>query len=1799
MKKGFYFLIILFLLSSTFLSPSLTMATTQLSSTIINQDATWTLAESPYNLAGDIQVAYGATLTIEPGVVIQGNGYSLTVHGTLNASGSEASKIQFNNLQIKKGGATYTEFYSIKIEHANINGGALLPAGSGKHGTFTLRDSKVENISGYYPIYLWYPSGDSFIERNIFSNTSGISVGTDENVKVYIRNNVFYNQKDNSGKYYAVENWASYNTSATIVENNSFLSTDRMALRLKYNSGKISSAANNFWNTTNAATIDSMIYDRNDDLNLTNTISYEPYLSQSHEQTPVFSVGPTVSTTQPVNGQSKILLDQKIAITFSEDIKQGSSFGSVTLKSSSGVLVQSTMSINGKVLSIVPNTKLSPNTNYTVFIPAGGIQNLNNQPLLSSYSLKFLTTLQDQTEVSGIIGSDTTWSLAGSPYVFTGDTQLAYGSTLTIEPGVVVQGNGYSLIIHGTLNASGSETSKIQFNNLQVKPGGATYTEFYSINIGHANINGGALLPSGSGKHGTFTLRDSKVENISGYYPIYLWYPSGDSFIERNIFSNTSGISVGTSDNVKVYLRNNVFYNQKDHYGEFYAIQNWNSSGTSETIVEHNSFLSTDRVALRLKYDSGKISSAANNFWNTTNAATIDSMIYDRNDDLNLTNTISYEPYLSQSHEQTPVFSVGPTVSTTQPVNGQSKILLDQKIAITFSEDIKQGSSFGSVTLKSSSGVLVQSTMSINGKVLSIVPNTKLSPNTNYTVFIPAGGIQNLNNQPLLSSYSLKFLTTLQDQTEVSGIIGSDTTWSLAGSPYVFTGDTQLAYGSTLTIEPGVVVQGDGYSLIIHGTLNASGSETSKIQFNNLQVKPGGATYTEFYSINIGHANINGGALLPAGSGKYGTFSLRDSKVENIPGNSPIYLWYPSGDSFIERNVFSNTSGISIGTSDNVKVYIRNNVFYNQKDHYGEFYAIQNWNSSGTSETIVEHNSFLSTDRVALRLKYDSGKSSSAANNFWNTTDPSTIESMIFDKNDDAGLTSIIDYTSILHAPNTNTPLMSEVLYLLKSTPNNAQKNVSLTSKITVNFSKDFEFTEKYSEINIKDRMGNNIPIEVSKSGSILTLLPINTLKPNEKLYVQIPKGSIKDLTGAINNEYSFNFETSTQPTGLVGTFSPVKIDLSWNKSSTDIIGYKLYKSEDGLNYAKLSDILINDNSFTDENIRTGQTYYYQVTEVYQNGDESLPSRVREVKTPNPAMGWTEESTPVLFPTGKWTTYEGTSYSGGSMLLNGQKDASIELMFSGVGIRFYSLTSPWYGLADVYIDGQFIEEISMYSEKTRYTQLVFEHFNLPEGVHTLKLVNKGTIGNTLGKGINVNIDAFDIIKEKDTIPPSSPINIVGKNLIDANLLSWSPNLESDVKGYNIYRSTDSTTFLKVNSLLLTNNEFKDEEIEHGKTYHYRVTAIDLFGNESLPSEIKKVAVPVPASGWTEESISVLYPTGKWTTYEGTSYSGGSMLLNGQKDASIELVFSGVGIRLYSLTSPWYGLADVYIDGQFIEQISMYSEKTKYTQLVFEHFNLPQGVHTLKLVNKGTTGNTLGKGINVNIDAFNIIKEKDTIPPSNPINIVGKNLLDANLLSWNPNLEPDVKGYNIYRSTDSTTFLKVNSILLTNNEFKDEEIEHGKTYHYRVTAIDQFGNESLPSEIKEVSVPFPASGWTEESTPVLYPTGKWITYEGSSYSGGSMLLNGQKDASIELVFSGVGIRLYSLTSVWYGLADVYIDGQFIEQISMYSEKTKYTQLVFEHLALSQGVHTLKLVNKGTIGNTFGKGININLDAIEVF
>ncbi|MFC1556078.1 carboxypeptidase regulatory-like domain-containing protein [candidate division KSB1 bacterium] len=89
------------------------------------------------------------------------------------------------------------------------------------------------------------------------------------------------------------------------------------------------------------------------------------------------------------------------------------------------------------------------------------------------------------------------------------------------------------------------------------------------------------------------------------------------------------------------------------------------------------------------------------------------------------------------------------------------------------------------------------------------------------------------------------------------------------------------------------------------------------------------------------------------------------------------------------------------------------------------------------------------------------------------------------------------------------------------------------------------------------------------------------------------------------------------------------------------------------------------------------------------------------------------------------------------------------------------------------------------------------------------------------------------------IPPSQPSGVIAEKISDTSIqLTWDANTESDFKEYKIYRSTSSNFQVSSQTLLATSSsiEYTDNNIQKGRTYFYKITAVDNDDNESQPSD---------------------------------------------------------------------------------------------------------------------------------------------------------------------------------------------------------------------------------------------------------------------------------------------------------------------------------------------------------------------------
>jgi hypothetical protein len=99
----------------------------------------------------------------------------------------------------------------------------------------------------------------------------------------------------------------------------------------------------------------------------------------------------------------------------------------------------------------------------------------------------------------------------------------------------------------------------------------------------------------------------------------------------------------------------------------------------------------------------------------------------------------------------------------------------------------------------------------------------------------------------------------------------------------------------------------------------------------------------------------------------------------------------------------------------------------------------------------------------------------------------------------------------------------------------------------------------------------------------------------------------------------------------------------------------------------------------------------------------------------------------------------------------------------------------------------------------------------------------------------------------DIFPPAVPEGLQAvfsgleqRKFVD---LSWNAGTESDMAGYNIYRTEDGGAPVKINIELVKTPAFRDMNVQSGHRYFYSLTAVDLRGNESARSAVANETVP--------------------------------------------------------------------------------------------------------------------------------------------------------------------------------------------------------------------------------------------------------------------------------------------------------------------------------------------------------------------
>jgi predicted small lipoprotein YifL len=95
---------------------------------------------------------------------------------------------------------------------------------------------------------------------------------------------------------------------------------------------------------------------------------------------------------------------------------------------------------------------------------------------------------------------------------------------------------------------------------------------------------------------------------------------------------------------------------------------------------------------------------------------------------------------------------------------------------------------------------------------------------------------------------------------------------------------------------------------------------------------------------------------------------------------------------------------------------------------------------------------------------------------------------------------------------------------------------------------------------------------------------------------------------------------------------------------------------------------------------------------------------------------------------------------------------------------------------------------------------------------------------------------------------------------------------------------------------------------------------------------------------------------------------------------------------------------------------------------------------------------------------------DVYPPPVPEELVAVAEAGRARLVWRQSEAPDLAGYIVYRKSATGDFMRLTAKPIAATNYVDTAVVSGQAYDYRVTAIDQIGNESAPGAEVHVAVP---------------------------------------------------------------------------------------------------------------------------------
>jgi fibronectin type 3 domain-containing protein len=321
---------------------------------------------------------------------------------------------------------------------------------------------------------------------------------------------------------------------------------------------------------------------------------------------------------------------------------------------------------------------------------------------------------------------------------------------------------------------------------------------------------------------------------------------------------------------------------------------------------------------------------------------------------------------------------------------------------------------------------------------------------------------------------------------------------------------------------------------------------------------------------------------------------------------------------------------------------------------------------------------------------------------------------------------------------------------------------------------------------------------------------------------------------------------------------------------------------------------------------------------------------------------------------------------------------------------------------------------------------------------------------------NLSDFSGEVSARVDTQAPAIPASLSASGGDQRVDLAWAANTEPDLASYRIFRGLESPPSALINIVAAGTETFADLGLAQGVTYFYRITAIDSTGNESGFSD--------EASASTDE-LDLQAPAAPTSL----AATGGdervdlAWATNAESDLASYRVYRGL------TPTPTTPVSTVTAGTQILADTGLTQGVTYFYRITaFDNSDNESGFSNEV---SATTG--------------------DTQAPTIPAGLTASSQDGRVALTWLANSETDLAEYLLLRGTSIDPTTPLTTVAKGTQQFNDTGLTNGITYHYRIRARDTSAN--LSDFSPSVSATPVTASFTVEMTQAFGPTSTSSAY----------------------------------------------------------------------------------------------------------